>query len=101
MQLNFRGKVFYIPGKSTSKLFLTMKLTVLMIMIGCLHLSAKSFSQTITLSASNTNMEKVFNAIEKQSGYYFFYKYKEIKQAKPVTVSLKNATLDEALQACF
>ncbi|WP_162842780.1 TonB-dependent receptor [Mucilaginibacter pineti] len=78
-----------------------MKLTVLLIIIGCLHLSAKSFSQTITLSTNGTAIEKVFTAIEKQSGYYFFYKYKEIKGAKPITLNLKNATLDEALQACF
>lgn len=101
MQLNFRGKVFYVPGTLTSKLFLTMKLTVILIFIGCLQLSAKSYSQTITLSTTNTAIDKVFTAIEKQSGFYFFYKYKEIKQAKPVTLSLKNATLDEALRMCF
>jgi TonB-linked SusC/RagA family outer membrane protein len=101
MQLNFRGKVFYVPGTLTSKLFLTMKLTVILIFIGCLQLSAKSYSQTITLSTTNAAIDKVFTAIEKQSGFYFFYKYKEIKQAKPVTLSLKNATLDEALRMCF
>jgi TonB-linked SusC/RagA family outer membrane protein len=101
MQLNFRGKVFYVPHTSISKLFLTMKLTVLLIIIGCLQLSAKSFSQTITLSTSNTAIEKVFKAIEKQSGYYFFYKYNDIKGAKPVTLSLKDASLEEALQECF
>ena len=101
MQLNFRGKVFYVPRTSTSKLFLTMKLTVLLVIIGCLQLSAKSFSQTITLSTNNAAIEKVFTAIEKQSGYYFFYRYNDIKLAKPVTVALKNASLDEALQQCF
>jgi TonB-linked SusC/RagA family outer membrane protein len=101
MQLNFRGKVFYVPQTSTSKLFLTMKLTVILIMIGCLQLSAKSYSQTITLSTSNTAIDKVFTAIEKQSGFYFFYKYNEIKHAKPVTISLKNATLEQALHECF
>ncbi|WPU92899.1 TonB-dependent receptor [Mucilaginibacter sabulilitoris] len=78
-----------------------MKLTVLLIIIGCLHVSAKSFSQTITLSTNEASIEKVFNAIEKQSGYYFFYKYNDIKQAKPVSLSLKNASLEEALQQCF
>src|SRR5882757_8561916 len=98
MQLNFRGKVFYVPRTSTSKLFLTMKLTVLLVIIGCLQLGAKSFSQTITLSTNDASIEKVFSAIEKQSGYYFFYKYNDIRQAKPVSVSLKNASLKEALE---
>ncbi|WP_176851990.1 TonB-dependent receptor [Mucilaginibacter sp. OK268] len=78
-----------------------MKLTVLLVIIGCLQLSAKSFSQTITLNTSNTAIEKVFKAIEKQSGYYFFYKYNDIKGAKPVTLSLKDASLEETLQECF
>ena len=71
MQLKFSGKVLNAISTPISKLFLAMKLTVLFIIVGCLHLSAKSFSQTITLNTSKADLEKVFNAIEKQSGYYF------------------------------
>ncbi|HEY9195221.1 MAG TPA: STN domain-containing protein, partial [Mucilaginibacter sp.] len=78
-----------------------MKFTVLMILIGCLQLNAKSYSQTITLKAKNASIEKVFTAIEKQSGYYFFYRANEIKEARPVTLSLENATLEQALRECF
>jgi uncharacterized membrane protein len=101
MQLNFSGKTLNALSKSTSKLFLAMKLTVFLLIIGCLHLSAKSFSQTITLNASNTELEKVFSAIEKQSGYSFFYRYKDLAAAKPVSLQLKDASLEDALKACF
>lgn len=101
MQLNFSGKTLNALSKSTSKLFLAMKLTVFLLIIGCLHLSAKSFSQTITLSASNTDLEKVFSSIEKQSGYSFFYRYKDLAAAKPVNLQLKDASLEDALKACF
>jgi TonB-linked SusC/RagA family outer membrane protein len=101
MQLNFSGKTLNALSKSTSKLFLAMKLTVFLLIIGCLHLSAKSFSQTITLSASNTDLEKVFSSIEKQSGYSFFYRYKDLATAKPVNLQLKDASLEDALKACF
>ena len=101
MQLNFSGKMLNTLSRSTSKLFLVMKLTVFLLIIGCLHLSAKSFSQTITLNASNSDLEKVFSAIEKQSGYSFFYRYKDLAAAKPVSLQLKGASLEDALKACF
>ncbi|TSD63309.1 TonB-dependent receptor [Inquilinus sp. KBS0705] len=78
-----------------------MKLTVLLIIIGCLHLSAKGLSQTITLNTNKADLDKVFTAIEKQSGYYFFYRYKDLSGAKPVTLNLKGASLEDALKECF
>lgn len=78
-----------------------MKLTVLLIVSCCLQLSAKTFSQTITLDVKETPIVKVFSAIEKQSGYGFFYRYKDLAIAKPVTLQLNNVTLDQALQECF
>jgi TonB-linked SusC/RagA family outer membrane protein len=101
MQLNFSGKMLNALSISISKLFLAMKLTVFLLIIGCLHLSAKSFSQTITINTSNTDLEKVFSAIEKQSGYSFFYKYKDLASAKQVSLQLKDASLEDALKACF
>jgi TonB-linked SusC/RagA family outer membrane protein len=101
MQLKFSGKVLNAISTPMSKLFLAMKLTVIFIIVGCLHLSAKSFSQTITLNANKTDLEKVFNAIEKQSGYYFFYRYKDLNGATPVTLQLKDASLEDALKECF
>ncbi|SEP08071.1 TonB-linked outer membrane protein, SusC/RagA family [Mucilaginibacter gossypiicola] len=100
MHLNFTGKVFSAFG-THSKLFLTMRLTVLLLTIGCLQLSAKSFSQSITLNERSITLDKAFKAIEKQSGYYFFYRYKDISKIKPVSLSLTNATLQEALLQCF
>lgn len=100
MHLNFTGKVFSAFG-THSKLFLTMRLTVLLLTLGCLQLSAKSFSQSITLNARGIALDKAFKAIEKQSGYYFFYRYKDISKTKPVNLSLTNASLQEALQQCF
>jgi TonB-linked SusC/RagA family outer membrane protein len=100
MNLNFSGKIT-ATGITKSKLFLTMKLTVLLIIAGCLQLSAKSYSQTITLTEKSATIEKVFAAVEKQSGYGFFYRYKDIAAASPVTVNLKDATLNEALLQLF
>lgn len=78
-----------------------LKTMVLLLTIGSLQLSAKGFSQSITLNEKEIRLEKALKAIEKQSGYYFFYRYKDIADTKPVTLSLTNATLQEALEQCF
>lgn len=78
-----------------------MKLTAILLTITCLQLSAKSFSQTISFSGRNVPLEKVLSTIEKQSGYYLFYKYNELKDARPVTLQLRNASVDEALKQSF
>lgn len=78
-----------------------MKLTALLITIVCLQVSASGYSQTISLSGSNLSLEKVFSSIEKQSGYYFLYKYNEIENAMPVSVDLKQVSLQKALQKTF
>lgn len=101
MTFNRSGEIFITTKKSIRKLFLIMRIGVLLIIIGCLQLSAKSFSQTITLNVTKTPISKVFSAIEKQTGYGFFYRYKDVEQAAPVTLQLTNATLDDALKQCF
>ncbi|WP_374165051.1 TonB-dependent receptor [Arcticibacter sp. MXS-1] len=78
-----------------------MKLTAILLTITCLQLSAKSFSQNINLSGKNLKLESVLSAIEKQSGYFFFYRYNELKAARAVTIDVKNATLAQALNQVF
>ncbi len=82
------------------KLLLVMKLTILLLIVTLLQVSAKGYGQKITLKEKNTSLEKVMQAIEKQSGYVFIYKDSEL-QDKSVGVELKNASLEEALNACF
>ncbi|MGY0037824.1 carboxypeptidase-like regulatory domain-containing protein [Pedobacter sp. NJ-S-72] len=64
-------------------------------------MSVKSYAQTITLNATKANIENIFNEIEKQSGYDFFYKYKDINKSSPVNVKLKNVSIEEALIQCL
>lgn len=86
----------YVP----SKLFLTMKLTIILISVMCIQASATSFAQRINFSGNEIALKKVFSTIEKQSGYIFFYKENLIKNSK-VTARIKNATIDEALTLIF
>ncbi|OQP58195.1 hypothetical protein A3860_07675 [Niastella vici] len=55
----------------------------------------------ITLRQENAPLQKVFQSIEKQSGYRFFYNETLLQGAVKVTLRLQNASLVEALDACF
>jgi TonB-linked SusC/RagA family outer membrane protein len=81
------------------KLLLAMKLTTLLLLIGLLQVSAKSFSQ-ITVKETNASLAAVLKTVEKQSGYYFVYNDQQIKLGN-ITVDLKNATIDQTLKAFF
>lgn len=78
-----------------------MRLTIIIITACFLQLSAAGFAQRITLSEQNTSLEKIIQKIRKQSGYDFLVDGKLIKKAKPVSVNLKNVTIQEALNACL
>jgi TonB-linked SusC/RagA family outer membrane protein len=78
-----------------------MKLTAIIILAACLQVSAKGYSQKITLSVKDAPLEQVFKSIEKQSGFYFNYVHEMIKKAQPVTMHVKDVSLEEVLAWCF
>lgn len=97
MKLNLCGKIPRLRHLLWNQTIRVMKLTIFLITIGCLHLSAKVFSQRIDLSETNSTLSSVIKSIEKQSGYKFFYDNKLVKPAGKITISLKGATLEQAL----
>ncbi|MDB5091582.1 MAG: hypothetical protein JWR09_5576 [Mucilaginibacter sp.] len=84
-----------------SKIWRVMKLIIVILTTAILQVSANAYAQKITLSQKNVSIEKIFDEIRIQSGYDFFYNIRLIKQAKPVSVELKDASLEETLKACF
>lgn len=82
------------------KNLLVMKLTAMIMLAALLQVSAKSYSQKINLNETNAPLKKVIQKISKQSGYVFFYDTKEVKN-KTVTVTLKDASMDQALNDCL
>ncbi|MCX2584439.1 SusC/RagA family TonB-linked outer membrane protein [Pedobacter sp. MR22-3] len=76
-----------------------MKLITLIIIITLVQASAKGYGQKITLNETNATLEKVLKAVEKQSGFVFFYDAEDVKQV--VNVHVKNASLEDALAVCL
>lgn len=78
-----------------------MKLFTFFLFVATLQISAKSYSQNVNFTGSNIPLTKAFREIEQQTGYSFFVNHQLLKDAKPVSLSLKNATIYEALEACL
>lgn len=78
-----------------------MKLAAFFLFTAAMHVSAKGLTQEkITLSLKNAPLEKVFDAIENQSGFVFIYKNETVKDKK-VSIQVTNASLAEALNECL
>src|SRR5688500_18704548 len=101
MQLNHYGKTFRWKGLINQRSFLVMKLTVLLLTVTCLQIRANTYAQYITLKETNVSLEKVFNAIYKQTGYQFVYTDNLLQQAKKISIDIENAPIDKVLDVCF
>lgn len=78
-----------------------MKLTAIFLLAFCLQISARTYSQQVSLKTSGASLEKVFAQIEKQSGYSFVYSKKTLEHALPVSVDLINTPLPQVLAVVF
>jgi len=84
-----------------SKIFLAMRMIVVMLTVACLQVSAGGYSQKLTLSVKRQSLEDVFREIKQQTGYVFWYKLEMLKHAKKVTLSMFDQELPKVLDAVF
>lgn len=81
-----------------SKIARVMKLTIAFLLIACLQVSAKSWSQEkITLKMNGAEIKKVLFAIEKKSSYRFLFNENALKGKPRVTVDVVEAPLPDVL----
>ncbi|MBL7726374.1 MAG: SusC/RagA family TonB-linked outer membrane protein, partial [Dinghuibacter sp.] len=78
-----------------------MKLTTVLLIAACMQVSASGFSQKVTLKENNATLQKIFSEIRKQTGYQFFYADEALVSAKNVSINIKRASVEEALDICF
>jgi TonB-dependent starch-binding outer membrane protein SusC len=81
-----------LPDRIT-KTIRVVKITATILLIFSLHVAAKSVSQTITLSGKDIPLETILSEIKKQSGYFVLYTAELIKDAKPLTIDVKEEPL--------
>ncbi|WP_165806613.1 SusC/RagA family TonB-linked outer membrane protein [Chitinophaga parva] len=74
-----------------------MRITTILMLVFCMHLSAASYSQTISLSAKDMPLKEVFKAIEHQTGYLVWGKVDFLEHSHPVTITARNMDLNRFL----
>ena len=90
-----------LNARAFTKTWRIMRLTALLLFVACLHVSARSYSQTVTLTERNASLQDIFKAIHQQTGYQFFYEDALLDKAGKVTIVVKNAPIDEVLAECL
>jgi TonB-dependent starch-binding outer membrane protein SusC len=82
-----------------TKTFLVMKLSAVLILVASLHVAARSTAQKVTYSGKDVDLPTVLSVIREQTGYVFFYDKKDLKDIEPISVSLKDVPVEDALRS--
>lgn len=83
------------------KFLLIMQLSIILLIATFFQASASLLAQNVTIKENNIPLEKVFKLIKKQTNYKFLYNIHTLKSTQPVSVSLQNATIQQALITCL
>ncbi|WP_134088776.1 SusC/RagA family TonB-linked outer membrane protein [Olivibacter sp. XZL3] len=78
-----------------------MKLTGALLLLAVFQLQATSYAQKVSLHMKNARLEDLFFEIKQQSGYDFLYKAEVLDKARPVSLSVDNASLHDVLASCL
>ncbi len=91
----------FYPG--AKKLLLIMKLTIFLLVTSVFVSTASVYSQAtkLTLKMKNARIADVFDAIEQQSEFYFFYNRDNFDDNRLVSVDVKNKQVEPILDELF
>jgi TonB-linked SusC/RagA family outer membrane protein len=98
---NFYPQKLVQPPGCVPNILLKMKLTAIVLVTAILQVSASTFAQKITLSEKNTPLKKIFEKISDQTTYDFLVSSENLKIARPVTIKVNNAELQQTLDKIF
>lgn len=79
------------------QLYLIMRITTLLLLVGSLHLSASSLSQTVSLQAYKEPLRDVLDEVKRQTGYSVVYNDRLVERAERVTIQADQMPLNEFL----
>lgn len=95
----------YHPGvlKKFAKMLRFLKLTILFMMLGGMPVLAGSFLQqtNISLKMREVTVRNAIDAIEKVSGYDFFFSEEEVNLEKVISFSFSKSSLEEVVAKIF
>lgn len=91
-----RGGILISPA-ANQQFSLIMRLTALWILLGTMHLSGETLSQTITLERKHIHLEQVFSIIERQTGYTVLYSDEIVFGSEPISINAERMPLETFL----
>jgi TonB-linked SusC/RagA family outer membrane protein len=100
----YKNFTAFTCGKHRGRLYkpvLIMKLTLILLTVTFLQVSAATYAQKVTLKVKQTTLKEVFEEIRNQTNYDFLYNSEDLKLAKSVTVDLSNVTITQAMDLCL
>lgn len=101
LNLNVHCRIPLIKRKALTKTLMIMKLTTAVLLSFCVQVCAKSFAQTVTLSARNVKVQQVFKEIFRQTGVSIVYNEKLFESFPSVSIDVKDALIPEVMNRCL
>lgn len=81
------------------KIWMTMRLIVLLLFVSLMHVSASVYSQKtrLNIKVENATLQQVFKALQDQSEFDFFYKNEQIPADARVSIEFQNESVEVIL----
>jgi TonB-dependent starch-binding outer membrane protein SusC len=91
------------PDPVFKKILLVMKLTMVIVLISMLHVSATVYSQAtkLTLDMKETTIKEVLQEIESISKFRFIYQNEEVDLNKKINAKFENDAIEKILNKLF
>ncbi|MBV7531103.1 TonB-dependent receptor [Chitinophaga sp. sic0106] len=99
MNLLLNGKVVSLPVPL--KLLMIMKWTAVFLCFAAIHVSAKGYSQKVTIASPSIKLQAIFKDIRKQTGLAFVYDKALLDKTHPVAIQAHNREFADVLAECL
>ncbi len=86
---------------SVRKIFLIMRLIIILLTTGFVHTFASSHAQMLSIRKQNASLEWIFNEIKKQKGIDFIYDEALISDLMKMNINVRDASLISVLDKCL
>ncbi|HET8829155.1 MAG TPA: STN domain-containing protein, partial [Pelobium sp.] len=88
--------------RKVPQLFLVMKLTLILLLVGILQVNASSsFAQRVNLNVKDASLKKVLELLTVQTHLEFIYDSELIAGVDNLNLSVRNEPIEKVLEKCF
>ncbi|SEM01411.1 TonB-linked outer membrane protein, SusC/RagA family [Chitinophaga rupis] len=101
MYRNFTEQMFGRPRHALARYRRILQFSCILLLTTALQLGARTYAQRVNIEVHEASLEDVLYTIQQQTGYDFLYSTQLIRSATPVSLSLKNMEVTEALKIIF